>query len=424
VSAAIEAASAAHAIARVVDDESLAAPLRSSRTHVIAVGKAAAEMAAAWFEASVFPTASALVVSNHPAAFPAGVEFHLGSHPIPDRRSEAAAVRALSLARAVAPDETLVLLLSGGASALIAQPLPGVALDDKQQVVNAMLRGGADIHALNAVRKHISGIKGGRLAAACRGRVLTLAISDVVGDDLAVIGSGLAVPDPSTWHDAWEALNQHVSLDEQPRSIRRLIERGLAGEIAETLKPGDLVLARAEARVIAGRADAMAGARRAAERLGYRVAVLDAPITGEARLAAPRWLRAALDSAVRAGRCVISSGETTVRVTGSGRGGRNQEFALALVTPLAAAARPVAVASVGTDGVDGPTTAAGAIVDATTRWRSQQLGLVAENYLADNDSNAFFAALGDLIETGPTGTNVGDLQILLTGSEARITTSR
>jgi glycerate-2-kinase len=374
-------------------------------------------MAAAWFDTRAFTTRSALVVSTHRSeALPRAAEFHLAAHPLPDERSVAAAARALAIARGVPDDDALVLLLSGGASALLAQPLPGLSLDDKQRVVNAMLRGGANIHALNTVRKHISEIKGGRLAAACPGGVITLAISDVVDDDLAVIGSGPAVPDPSTWRDAWDALNQYVSRDEQPATIRALIERGIAGDIPETPKAGDAAIARASARVIASRVDAMQGAREAAEMLGYRVLLIGPAVTGEARVIAPAWLRASLEAGVAGGTCIISSGETTVRVQGRGRGGRNQEFALALAESVAAMGGSAAVASVGTDGIDGPTSAAGAIVDATTLGRSRQLGLVPAHYLADNNSHAFFDALGDLIVTGPTGTNVGDLQILLTVS--------
>jgi glycerate 2-kinase len=381
-------------------------------------------MAAAWFATGAFTTHAALVVSTHRGATLADtVECHVAGHPLPDERSAAAAARALEMARAVPQDHALVLLLSGGASALLARPLPGVLLGDKRRVVERMLGGGADIYALNTVRKHISAIKGGRLAAACRGRTVTLAMSDVVGDDLSVIGSGPAVPDPSTWRDAWEALHRYVPGDEQPRPVRTLIAKGMAGEVPETPKAGDLTVARAQAHVIASRMDAMRGVREAAERLGYRVVTMLAPVTGEARSAAAAWLSAVGDAAQGgAPTCIVSSGETTVRVRGGGRGGRNQEFALALADALPALGDSVAVASAGTDGIDGPTTAAGAIVDATTRARASQRGLAPAAYLADNNSHAFFDALGDLIVTGPTGTNVGDLQILLTGPGRDITT--
>jgi hydroxypyruvate reductase len=321
----------------------------------------------------------------------------------------AAGARALEVAGKVRPDEALVILLSGGASALMARPMEGISLADKQRVVNAMLRGGADIHALNTLRKHLSAVKGGRLAAASAGRTITLAISDVVGDDLAVIGSGPGIEDPSTWLDAQAAFDRHVARADQPVAVRELLARGVAGELPETPKPGDAVTARTDARVIAGRFDAMAGARRAAEELGYDVHVIAPAITGEARHAAGRWLNAANGHA----RCVISSGETTVRVIGTGKGGRNQEFALALAEPLASRGGDIIAGSVGTDGIDGPTDAAGAVVDSTTYGRAAALGLHPQAYLDDNNAYAFFDAIDDLIRTGPTGTNVGDLQVLL-----------
>jgi hydroxypyruvate reductase len=321
----------------------------------------------------------------------------------------------LELARSVAPDELLVVLLSGGASAVLAQPMDGVSLDDKQRVVHAMLRGGADIHALNTVRKHLSTVKGGRLAAACAGRTITLAISDVVGDDLAVIGSGPAVADPSTWRQAADALDRYVPAADQPPSVKAVMAKGTAGGLEDTPKPGSAHMRRAQARVIGSRADAMQGARDAAEQLGYGAVVVAQPITGEARIAARSWFDDARTRATGGRVCVISSGETTVHVRGRGRGGRNQEFALALAEVLAELNSSVAVGSAGTDGIDGPTDAAGAVVDRMTLVRARELGLApAAHYLAENNSYEFFSALGDLIHTGPTGTNVGDLQILLT----------
>jgi glycerate-2-kinase len=395
---------------RVLAEPALSQTLRATPLHVIAVGKAAADMIGAWCTIPDFTTRTAIAIGTHKhLSLPAPVEWHQAGHPLPDDRSVAAGVRALAVARAVPRDEALVVLLSGGASALMALPMGGVTLADKQQVVNGMLKGGADIHALNALRKHLSAVKGGRLAAACAGRTITLAISDVVGDDLAVIGSGPGIADPSTWREALTAIDRHVAECDQPASVRSLLTQGVAGRLPDTPKPGDTVTARVEARVIAGRFDAMAGARAAAEELGYSVRVIDGPVTGEARHAALPWLEATDGHE----RCVISSGETTVRVTGRGRGGRNQEFALALAEPLSARGGHAMAASVGTDGIDGPTDAAGALVDATTFGRGTALGLYPAAYLNDNNAYAFFDTLGDLVRTGPTGTNVGDLQVLL-----------
>jgi glycerate-2-kinase len=411
----VEAASAERALSRALADESLVRLLASaSSIHLVVAGKAASEMTAAWFQIAPFNPRTTLVVSTHRSPLLAEtIEFHLAGHPLPDARRVQAASRALDVARTVDESDVLLVLLSGGASALLARPIGGVTLDDKQRVVDAMLRGGADIRALNTVRKHLSTIKGGRLAESCRGRTVTLAISDVVGDDLAVIGSGPGVPDPSTWREAWDALNRYVLVERQPEAVRALFAAGVEGRIRETPKPGDEIASRITARVIGSRFDAMAGARAAAEERGYRAIVLESPVTGEARTAAPAWLEAALAARVPGvPTCVISSGETTVQVVGNGRGGRNQEFALALAPALATLGCGV-VASAGTDGIDGPTNAAGAVVDATSLERARQLGLDAAAHLDDNDSHAFFAALDDLIVTGPTGTNVGDLQIAM-----------
>jgi hydroxypyruvate reductase len=343
------------------------------------------------------------------------VEWHQGGHPLPDERSLAAAGRALEIAQAIGPDECLVLLISGGTSALPARPLEGVTLQDKQQVVASMLRGGADIHALNTVRKHLSASKGGQLAARARGTCRALVISDVVGDDLSVIASGPTEADASTFGDALDVLRRFGGEDAYPPAVVKRLRGGVAGEIAETPKPGDHRLARADTRVIGSRRDAMTGAAAEAVSHGYHVVRIDDPIVGEARTAAPSHLRAALAKAAGVARpaCIVSSGETTVRVTGQGKGGRNQEFVLAAAEALEQAGTPAALASVGTDGIDGPTDAAGATVDHTTLQRARGAGLAPDRFLRDNNAYAFFDALGDLIHTGPTGTNVGDLQVIL-----------
>ena len=345
-------------------------------------------------------------------------------HPLPTAGSVAAARRALDLARAADRDALLVVLISGGASAMMALPVDGVTLEDKQQTVRLLLLGGADIHELNTVRKHLSAIKGGQLAAASRARVVTLAVSDVIGDDLSMIASGPTVPDATTFQAALRVLDDRGGRAAYPESVVDHLERGAAGLVPETPKPGDARLAHSSARVIGNRFTAVDGARAAAEGLGYRVHVIDHPITGEARRAAPALVqgaRAFTDGdawaaapAPRPRVCVLAAGETTVTVTGTGRGGRNQELALAMLPHLDALGEHAIAASVGTDGIDGPTDAAGALVDSTTAARAAAAGLVAQTYLDDNNTYVFFDALQDLIRTGPTGTNVGDLQIILT----------
>jgi glycerate 2-kinase len=363
----------------------------------------------------------------------AALESIAGGHPIPDSGSERGGRRALEIAASQAADEELLVLLSGGASALMAVPADGLPLADKQATTAQLLRAGADIHALNTVRKHVSAIKGGRLAQRGRGRVRTLVISDVVGDDLSVIASGPTVPDASTFADARGLLDRFGGAASYPRTVVAHLDRGARGEIGETPKPGDPRFADAVTRIIGSRRDAMRGAAAEASALGYHVVRLEDPVVGEARVAARSHLRAVLALASTAPRptCVVSTGETTVTVRGSGKGGRNQEFALALASEVsqihpgyapdvfrmhsryAPDVCPMLIGSVGTDGVDGPTDAAGALVDPTTSTRARARGLDPDAYLSDNNAYAFFDAIGDLIHTGPTGTNVGDLQIIL-----------
>lgn len=329
-----------------------------------------------------------------------------------------AARRALELAAAAGEGDLLLLLLSGGASSLMALPAGPLSLDVKQKTVRALLEGGADIHELNTVRKHVSAIKGGRLAAACRGSVLTLAVSDVVGDDLSVIGSGPAVADPSTWAMALDVLDRFGGRNAYPAEAVTWLQRGLEGELPDTPTSDDPRLARAAARVIGGRGVAIDAARQAAVLLGYHVRVLEPAVVGEARVAAAAHVALVADAVRSCSRpqCVISAGETTVHVTGRGKGGRNQEFALAMADDIAVLGARVVAASVGTDGVDGPTDAAGALVDSTTITRAHAAGLAAPDvYLEDNNAYAFFEVLDDLIKTGPTSTNVGDLQAVLIG---------
>ena len=284
----------------------------------------------------------------------------------------------------------------------------------QQETTRQLLRAGADITVFERAEAPVRH-QGARPRASIDRGMPHLAISDVVGDDLGVIGSGPGVPDASRYADAIEALRQFGGLDAYPAAVVERLRAGDRGEVPETLKPWDARAARATAAVIGSRRDAMDGACMAARQLGYEVMCLDRPVVGEARQAAIDYVRDVSERiASREGRvCVVSSGETTVRVTGTGTGGRNQEFALAAASELAGVGPDVVLASVGTDGIDGPTGAAGAMVDRTTIVRAHQLGLDPIDVLRRNDSYAFFEALGDLVVTGRTGTNVGDLQILL-----------
>jgi hydroxypyruvate reductase len=352
---------------------------------------------------------------SRPAALPPDAEWQNGGHPLPSEGSVAAARRALEIARASAADDLLVVLLSGGGSALMAMPADGLTLADKQQTARILMEQSADIYELNTVRKHLSAIKGGQLAAAARGSVLTLAVSDVVGDDLSVIASGPTVADESTYARALDILNAHGGTPSYPPAVVDRLQRGAAGSLPETPASGDVRLARAVARVIGPQRGAIQGAESTARGLGYHVHVVRDPVTGEARDTALAHVRrvAAEAHALPRPLCVISSGETTVTVRGAGKGGRNQEFALSMAAGLDVLGERVAAASVGTDGIDGPTDAAGAIVDSSTMQRAHAAGLAPEAFLNDNNTYQFFERLGDLIKTGPTATNVGDLQVIL-----------
>ena len=401
---------------RALADAELSELVTSRPLHVIAVGKAAAGMAAAFVAVPHLSIRRALAIGTHRhEPMPAAIDWVPSSHPLPDDRSEAAAERAMAVAQGVHSGEVLLILLSGGASALMASPLEGITLADKIGTTRIMMNAGADIHALNTVRRHLSKVKGGRLAAACVGTTVTLAISDVVGDDLNAIGSGPGVPDPTTWPDAAQALERFGG-SVHPEHVRALIRKGVDGDIPDTPKPGHAALARARARVIGSRRDAMAGAEAAAFERGYHPIVVADAVVGEARDVAPRWLeqvRAASSNTARPV-CVISSGETTVRVTGRGTGGRNLEFALAIAELMPVMPGIAAAASIGTDGIDGTSNVAGAIVDSGTMARARAAGLESpSHYLAANDSFAFFASLDDVIRLGRTETNVGDLQVIV-----------
>ena len=315
-------------------------------------------------------------------------------------------------------DGRLIVLLSGGASALLCAPVDGVTLAEKQQITRALMHDGRAIDELNCVRKHLSRIKGGRLAAACAGQTLTLAISDVVSpveDDPSVIGSGPTVADPSTFADAWRIVSNMAAQDAVPSSVRGWLERGAAGEVAESPKPGDVAMARSRYELIGTRHVAMAGAEEDARRRGYEVLVMGPPVLGEARDAGAAHV-AAISAAAgerRGPLCILSSGETTVTVTGRGRGGRNQEFVAGAIDALSRASRPMLLSSVGTDGIDGPTDAAGAWADNGIAAIAASQRIPIEAMLADNDAYELHRRLGTLIRTGPTDTNVGDLQIAL-----------
>jgi glycerate 2-kinase len=337
-------------------------------------------------------------------------------HPVPDEAGVQGAQEIGNIAAKAGEDDLLICLISGGGSALLPFPAQPVTLAEKQDTTQLLLRSGANIHEINTVRKHISSIKGGQLAAlAWPAQVLSLILSDVIGDDLDVIGSGPTAPDSSTFLDALAVLEKFGLTNLVPPPVSERIRAGVAGEIPETPKS----LERVQNLIVGSNQLALDAAAGAARGLGYRPLILSSFIEGETRDVAK--VHAAIAKEVlSSGRpvkrpaCVISGGETTVTIKGNGLGGRNQEFALAAAMDIAAISG-VLMLSGGTDGSDGPTNAAGALCDGTTIARAEKLGLNAADFLARNDSYHFFEPLGDLIRTGPTGTNVMDVRLALFG---------
>jgi hydroxypyruvate reductase len=424
LSAALAAADARAAVARALamDGERLTVAgaeevdLASiDRILLIGAGKAAAGMAAAALEVLGERIAEGTITTRdgHGAALPR-IEVWEAAHPVPDTRGMAGAADALRLAREAGPRDLVLCLLSGGASALWPAPVPGVTLTQLQEVTDALLRSGATIHEINTVRKHLSRIGGGRLArAAAPARVVTLAVSDVVGGALDVIASGPTVPDPTTYADALEVLESRGI--HPPPAVLAHLRAGDDGEREETLKPGDPAPERASAHVIAGSRDALAGAAREAERLGYRARIVADDLEGEASAVGEQVAQLAIGALAEDGDAPLAfllGGETTVTVQGSGRGGRNQELALAAAVELEGV-QGVLAAAMGMDGTDGPTDAAGAFADGGTVARGHAAGLDARDALRRNDAYPFLRAAGDLIVTGPTGTNVNDVVLVL-----------
>jgi glycerate 2-kinase len=384
------------------------------RTLVLGAGKAAATMAQA-LEQHWQGELGGLVVTRYGHAVPCErIEVIEAGHPLPDEPGLAAARRMLQMTHSLARDDLVICLFSGGGSALLPLPLPGLVLQDKQGITAALLRSGATIREINCVRRHLSAIKGGRLAAACSpAQVLTLLISDVPGDDPADIASGPTVGDGTTCAEALAILHRY-RVDASPQ-VLNVLNDGLG----ETVKPDDPRLARAEVKIIAAPQMALHAAAEAARQAGVRPVILGDAIEGEARVVGADMAKAALQAA-RTGPlpCVLlSGGETVVTVRGAGRGGRNAEFLLAL--GLALKGHPGIYALAGdTDGVDGMEEIAGALLSPDTLARAHALGLHADASLDDNDAHGFFSALGDSVITGPTLTNVNDFRAILVTPEA------
>lgn len=393
------------------------------RVFVLGAGKAGAAMARAAETTlgSLDSWRGGLVVVKDPppADGPATIELVQAGHPLPDRRGVEAAARIGALARAAGPHDLVLVLISGGGSALLADPAPPLTLDMVGAVTNLLLRAGATIDELNTVRKHLAALKGGRLAAqVAPASLVALVMSDVVGNPLDVIASGPTVPDPTTYADALAVLARHSLLESIPPEVRAYLEAGAAGEQPETPKPGEPLFAHVTTQIIADNRTAALAAVAAAARLGLHAQLLTTYLEGEAREVGR--VLAALGKELRAGTgplpppaCLVLGGETTVTVRGSGQGGRNQELALGAALALAGWGAEVAVATLATDGGDGSGDAAGAFADGTTVARAAARGLDPVAALAANDSYHFWQALGDAVLTGPSGTNVNDLAFVI-----------
>ncbi|EHJ46423.1 Hydroxypyruvate reductase [Solidesulfovibrio carbinoliphilus subsp. oakridgensis] len=349
------------------------------------------------------------------------------SHPVPDARGVAAAREVLAMARQAGPDDLVIVLVSGGGSAILAAPvdLPGrrLTLADKQETTRVLLASGATIQEINCVRKKLSAVKGGRLAAAISpARCLGLLLSDVVGDDLDVIASGPTVADPTTGADALAVLARYGVTDKVAPEALAVLDDVAAGRAPDTPKPGDPVFARTRTVLVGTNFQALLAARDKAREFGYDTVVLTSHLTGEAREMANLFLGMARDIAeygvpLSRPACVIAGGETTVTLRGPGKGGRNQEMALAFLAGLARQAKSAEEAvflAASTDGSDGPTDATGAFASLDILRRGLELGLDPALYLVENDAYHYFEAVGRLLKTGPTNTNVCDIKVLLT----------
>jgi glycerate 2-kinase len=385
------------------------------RTLVVGGGKAAASMAEA-VEAH-WPAdtpLSGLVVTRYQHSLPTlRIEVVEASHPLPDGRGEEAALRMLRMTSELGPDDLLLALISGGGSSLLAAPVEGVSLKELRQITKALLHAGATIHDINTVRKHLTRLSGGRLAQAANGaHVLALIISDVVGDDPTHIASGPCSPDPTTCADALSILTRFGIAP--PASVHQFLERCVSSVGADTPKPGDPCFARVENRIIARAHVSLEAAARHFEQHGIAAVVLSNSVSGDAQTVALQHAALARALAVRQPLALISGGETTVTLRPQhGRGGRNTEFLLALT--LALGDIPAQAIACDTDGIDGSEDNAGAVIGPDTLARARALGIDAVAKLTAHDSHGFFAALGDLVVTGPTRTNVNDYRALLLG---------
>lgn len=391
---------------------------RFARVVCIGAGKASGVMAAALERQFGSRLEGGLVVVNDGHG-PKTKRIRLleARHPVPDHRSEKAAQRIVRLLESLTNRDLVLMVLSGGASSLLAAPAAGLTLKDKQRTTDLLLRSGATIQEINTVRKHVSGIKGGQLARVTTATVVTLVLSDVVGDDLSTIGSGPMAPDTSTFLDAKKVLAKYTIWNRIPLAVQQRLDDGVQGRVPDTPKPGEALFSRIQHHVIGNNQAAVERVAKQAKALGFRSLLLTTTLSGEARDIGKFFGDIAKEihvsgNPLRSPACLLAGGELTVTVKGNGIGGRAQEFALAAASSIAGLPH-VFVVGVGTDGTDGPTDVAGAIVDGHSISRAQKKGMSHEAALRKNNSYRFFDRAGGHVVTGPTGTNVNDLYMIL-----------
>jgi len=392
-----------------------------NRILVVGAGKAVAPMAKAVEDLLGNRISDGVIVVKDEHGLPLKkIKVCEASHPVPDERGVQGTEEILSLVEKAGKRDLVICLISGGGSALLIAPVKDISLEDKQNTTKLLLACGATIHEFNTVRKHLSRVKGGRLAQmAYPAAVASLILSDVVGDDLDVIASGPTVPDSGTFQDARKILKGYGIWDQLAASVRNHIDKGIAGQIEDTPKSDNPAFNRCSQVLVGTNLQALQAAGKKAEKLGYRSLILSSKVEGEAREVAKFYTAIAKEvlsseTPLKPPVCALSGGETTVTLRGEGRGGRNQEFALASAIAIEGLDR-VVVLSGGTDGTDGPTDAAGAIADGTTVARARKKTLDPRDFLRRNDSYTFFQQLQDLVMTGPTRTNVMDLYMFLVG---------
>jgi glycerate 2-kinase len=404
----------------MMDDATI--PLLGLRSvFVLAVGKAAIPMMCATLESlREFQIRGIVATSKNQKApaFRNHVEVLRCGHPIPDQTGLLASRRVIQAVRRLNEDDLLLCLISGGASAILPAPADGITITDKIATTHELLNSSATIHEINTVRRHLSKLKGGRLVELCRAsNILSVVISDVPGNPLPDIGSGLTVEDPTSYRDAVQVLKKHQLWHRTPRRVRNHLLKGVRGNIHETPKPGDPDFKRVHNFIVADSAMACTAAQLALEKRKLRSTILSTSIELEARRMGELLANTALQQETHAaisryGNALIAGGECMVNVTGKGKGGRNQEVALSAVRGIKGLDGTV-IAALGTDGIDGNSTAAGAIVDGNTAGRAKKAKLDPIHFLARNDSGTFFKQLGDALITGPTGTNVGDIYLMI-----------